>query len=180
MRYDLDGAPFLSLVLPGAVLQAALDRNLPPLGQIVGTVLSLPVPDGDAEEVGLGILGAAIDREPEGRQSLLLAELAQLDVAGQVADQNDAVHESPASSCRLRQHSGWRVTDLCRKRLLFVPPRGVAQPGSALRSGRRGPQFKSGHPDRTWGNRRFPHEARRRHDAILDSCRTRSASRACR
>ena len=26
--------------------------------------------------------------------------------------------------------------------------RGVAQPGSALRSGRRGPQFKSGHPDR--------------------------------
>ena len=27
------------------------------------------------------------------------------------------------------------------------PPRGVAQPGSALRSGRRGPQFKSGHPD---------------------------------
>src|SRR5438128_12216128 len=25
--------------------------------------------------------------------------------------------------------------------------RGVAQPGSALRSGRRGPQFESGHPD---------------------------------
>src|SRR6266516_1746236 len=30
------------------------------------------------------------------------------------------------------------------------PSRGVAQPGSALRSGRRGPQFKSGHPD-VWG-----------------------------
>ncbi len=30
-------------------------------------------------------------------------------------------------------------------------PRGVAQPGSALRSGRRGPQFKSGHPDRVGG-----------------------------
>ena len=29
-----------------------------------------------------------------------------------------------------------------------VLARGVAQPGSALRSGRRGPQFKSGHPDR--------------------------------
>ena len=29
--------------------------------------------------------------------------------------------------------------------------RGVAQPGSALRSGRRGPQFKSGHPDFTRG-----------------------------
>src|SRR5262249_18349649 len=28
-----------------------------------------------------------------------------------------------------------------------VHARGVAQPGSALRSGRRGPQFKSGHPD---------------------------------
>src|SRR4029453_7894528 len=26
-------------------------------------------------------------------------------------------------------------------------PRGVAQPGSARRSGRRGPRFKSGHPD---------------------------------
>ena len=32
--------------------------------------------------------------------------------------------------------------------------RGVAQPGSALRSGRRGPQFKSGHPDREARGRR--------------------------
>ena len=31
--------------------------------------------------------------------------------------------------------------------LPYDPSRGVAQPGSALRSGRRGPQFKSGHPD---------------------------------
>ena len=30
--------------------------------------------------------------------------------------------------------------------------RGVAQPGSALRSGRRGPQFESGHPDLPQGN----------------------------
>ncbi len=29
--------------------------------------------------------------------------------------------------------------------------RGVAQPGSALRSGRRGPQFESGHPDLSLG-----------------------------
>ena len=29
----------------------------------------------------------------------------------------------------------------------LYPPRGVAQPGSALRSGRRGPEFKSRHPD---------------------------------
>ena len=34
--------------------------------------------------------------------------------------------------------------------------RGVAQPGSALRSGRRGPQFKSGHPDRHGGTRGSP------------------------
>ena len=38
-------------------------------------------------------------------------------------------------------------------RVPCIPPRGVAQPGSALRSGRRGPQFKSGHPDRRRGNR---------------------------
>lgn len=31
--------------------------------------------------------------------------------------------------------------------LPYDPSRGVAQPGSALRSGRRGPQFESGHPD---------------------------------
>ncbi len=39
------------------------------------------------------------------------------------------------------------------------PPRGVAQPGSALRSGRRGRRFKSSHPDQTaealqWRRRR--------------------------
>ena len=33
------------------------------------------------------------------------------------------------------------------RRLDCVPPRGVAQPGSARRSGRRGPRFKSGRPD---------------------------------
>src|SRR5207253_10036213 len=32
----------------------------------------------------------------------------------------------------------------------------VAQPGSALRSGRRGPQFKSGHPDKHGGNQVSP------------------------
>src|SRR6478609_11938607 len=32
-------------------------------------------------------------------------------------------------------------------RLVFTSPRGVAQPGSALRSGRRGPEFKSRRPD---------------------------------
>ena len=43
------------------------------------------------------------------------------------------------------------------ERLRICAPRGVAQPGSALRSGRRGPQFKSGHPDRSRGGKhRFP------------------------
>ena len=40
-----------------------------------------------------------------------------------------------------------RVRALPGEALRLAPPRGVAQPGSALRSGRRGPQFKSGHPD---------------------------------
>ena len=30
---------------------------------------------------------------------------------------------------------------------IFLTVRGVAQPGRVLRSGRRGPRFKSGHPD---------------------------------
>src|SRR5881396_415410 len=34
-----------------------------------------------------------------------------------------------------------------RRAATLYPARGVAQPGSALRSGRRGPQFESGHPD---------------------------------
>ena len=45
------------------------------------------------------------------------------------------------------------------------PARGVAQPGSALRSGRRGPQFESGHPDghtsrRTLTGEPVPRDAR--------------------
>ena len=37
--------------------------------------------------------------------------------------------------------------------------RGVAQPGSALRSGRRGPEFESPHPDERGGTAWFPHES---------------------
>src|SRR4029077_19983631 len=54
------------------------------------------------------------------------------------------------------QHSRRNVTGLRPKRLLFGPPRGVAQPGSALRSGRRGPQFKSGDTDWMRGNAGSP------------------------
>ena len=42
-------------------------------------------------------------------------------------------------------------------RLPLAAPRGVAQPGSALRSGRRGPEFESRHPDyRAKGSRLSP------------------------
>ena len=44
------------------------------------------------------------------------------------------------------------LSRLCDNRLF----RGVAQPGSALRSGRRGPQFESGHPDALPGPQRGP------------------------
>ena len=40
--------------------------------------------------------------------------------------------------------------------------RGVAQPGSALRSGRRGPEFESPHPDERGGTTWFPHILRGR------------------
>ena len=49
-----------------------------------------------------------------------------------------------------REHS--RHPGLCDNRRF----RGVAQPGSALRSGRRGPQFESGHPDALPGPQRGP------------------------
>jgi hypothetical protein len=47
----------------------------------------------------------------------------------------------------------------------------VAQPGSALRSGRRGPQFKSGHPDWKRGNARFPHVAQASRQVTIQSVR---------
>ena len=52
---------------------------------------------------------------------------------------------------RARALSG-RGTRVCDNRRF----RGVAQPGSALRSGRRGPQFESGHPDALPGPQRGP------------------------
>src|SRR2546421_8319083 len=47
-------------------------------------------------------------------------------------------------------------SDCVRRSATLSPSRGVAQPGSALRSGRRGPQFKSGHPDEHGGNHVSP------------------------
>ena len=60
----------------------------------------------------------------------------------------DDVSEPPPTtygSPSVRSHSSARSsTDMP---LPYGAFRGVAQPGSALRSGRRGPQFESGHPD---------------------------------
>ena len=66
----------------------------------------------------------------------------------------------PTCAPGLRSNSS---ANLCRSR-------GVAQPGSALRSGRRGPEFKSPHPDttdaRAWFGRR-PSQVRRGARAIV-------------
>jgi hypothetical protein len=45
-----------------------------------------------ADEVGARVLPGPVDREPEGRQLLVRRQLAQLDVAGDVADERHHVH----------------------------------------------------------------------------------------
>ena len=57
-----------------------------------------------------------------------------------------------AAQSELARATGAPATRVCDNRRF----RGVAQPGSALRSGRRGPQFESGHPDALPGPRRGP------------------------
>src|SRR5206468_10164159 len=96
---DLDRAALLSLVLPGAVPKPALQRNLPPLCEVFGAQLRLAVPHDDLEEVRFGVLAVAVDREPERRSLLVLSELAELHLGGEVAGQVDAVHrfEPPLS-----------------------------------------------------------------------------------
>jgi 3-oxoadipate enol-lactonase len=97
---NVDGAALLALVLPGAVPEPPLDSDLSPLGEVLRTELGLPVPDRNPEEVRLVVLPASIDRDPESRESFLLAELAHLDIARQISDQDDAVHGSCPPSCR--------------------------------------------------------------------------------
>ena len=79
------------------------------------------------------------------------------------------IGERPAGVCR-RDHG--------LSQPLTCAARGVAQPGSALRSGRRGPQFKSGHPDWAWGSRWFPTNARLAADQLLERGSSRIESKS--
>src|SRR5205085_8579503 len=99
------------------------------------------------------------DRDQEVRDALVVTDVLDLDVGGEISDQRDDVQLVILPRCRWRQRSGKIRTELSREWLICVPLRGVAQPGSALRSGRRGPQFKSGHPDRRGGTFRFPRKS---------------------
>src|SRR2546423_6082518 len=93
MKNDLDAALLLAGVLPDVVPEPALDANLAPFCQVIGTELCLLIPRDDAEEVCFVVLARTVDREPERGELLLLSELAQLDVTRQVAGQNDRVHD---------------------------------------------------------------------------------------
>src|SRR5436305_14926546 len=76
--------------------------------------------------------------------------------------------------------------ELRHRPLPYGASRGVAQPGSALRSGRRGPQFESGHPDfltlatrmQRQARGRWPSEASYRYRGVR-ACRRRRANRRC-
>src|SRR5262245_33247725 len=92
MRDDLDAASLLVAVLPRPVAQPAFDGDLPPFREVVGAELGLLIPRRDAEEIGLVRLRRSVDCEPEGGEPLLLAELAQLDIARESADQDHVVH----------------------------------------------------------------------------------------
>src|SRR5207247_9463031 len=92
IRHYLDGTSFLSILLPRAVSQPSLERDLAALREVVGAELGLAVPGRDTEEVGLAVLPAAVDREPELRKLLLRPELPQLDVRRQAANQDHGVH----------------------------------------------------------------------------------------
>src|SRR5690349_7839700 len=92
MRDDLDAAALLVAVLPRSVAQAALHADLAPFREVVRAELCLLVPRRDAEEIGLVRLGRPVHCEPECREALVFAELAQLDVARKIPDQDHAVH----------------------------------------------------------------------------------------
>ena len=62
----------------------------------------------------------------------------------------DAARRRAGAGRALLATRGASALSVCDNR----PFRGVAQPGSALRSGRRGPQFESGHPDALPGPQR--------------------------
>ena len=98
-------------------------------------------------------LGGADDLEALRRE---LRDTARPRAARSRTRRSRLVGHAPSLERRLDAPStaAYRVSSR-RSRLPF-PARGVAQPGSALRSGRRGPQFKSGHPDQGGGTNGSP------------------------
>src|SRR5579884_765682 len=75
VRDDLDGVPALTVLLPRAALQAAVDGHALSLREVVGAGLGLAVPDGDPDEVGLRLACRARNREQEARELLVAADL---------------------------------------------------------------------------------------------------------
>ena len=150
-----EGDPDLLVVHQVALARQRLDRVDPSLRVALGVELeAVPLAD------------APVPLRPELRPG---AKEREVDV-----EQDSPQHRSriTRSMPALDRRSGRRVArrEAWTKRPVALPtqtaapaasrydvaPRGVAQPGSALRSGRRGPQFKSGHPDvRRGGNPRF-------------------------
>src|SRR2546423_5999298 len=122
--HDLDDAAPLAVLFPVAAAQVAGDADALSLAEILATELSLPVPHGDADEVGARVPATAPDGEQEVRHLLVVGELAQVDVAREVADQADAVHETE----RRRTFCAARVTALCRFHRYTPRPLWVCSP----------------------------------------------------
>src|SRR5581483_1834242 len=90
---------------PLAPLEAAVDRDGPALREVLGAVLALVAPHGDVEVVRLlgplpggAVLAAGVDREPQAADRHPARGVAQLGVAGQVADEHDAIDVGHGSS----------------------------------------------------------------------------------
>jgi hypothetical protein len=92
MGHDLDGAPALAVLLPRTAAQPAVDADLAALREVLGAQLGLPVPGVDPDEVGVRVLPRTLDGEQEARDLLVRADVAQLDLGCEMADQRDDVH----------------------------------------------------------------------------------------
>jgi len=78
------------------VAKTAFDTDLASLREVVGAELCLLVPDSDSKEVGgVVVFRRAVYREHERGATLVVAELAQLDVRRQVSGQADRIHRVP-------------------------------------------------------------------------------------
>src|SRR5262245_56444762 len=86
------------LRLPLAPLETAVDRDRTSLGEVLRAVFALGAPDRDVEVVGLlgpltggRILAACVHGEPEAADRHPARRVPELRVAGQVADEHDAI-----------------------------------------------------------------------------------------